>query len=271
MANSFIIRDHERGHDMIRSDGSRASYIAGHPDGFVTRASSFNFSGYQSGRPGFGPIRVFGDEVFHGAGCGYNMHPHHNFVICAFVFAGQLTHLNTAGEGMVDQLRAGDYYVFSAGSGGKHSELSVTPENMEVIYLWLMPKQLFMPPTYHRAHFDYRRRRNEIVELVGDADTALPIPQDLRVSRLLGDAGRSFSHRLRSTGHGAYVFVREGGAQVGGVTLGRRDSAGFRDRDEDDLEIAIEIKEDDSDILIVETIMIDDDGIKIWEHDHAGH
>jgi redox-sensitive bicupin YhaK (pirin superfamily) len=123
MSNSFIIRNAERGHDMITSDGSRSSYIAGHPDGFVTRASSFNFNQYQGGRPGFGPVRVFGDEIFHGAGCGYNMHPHHNFVICAFVFEGELTHINTAGTGMVDRLQAGDYYVFSAGSGGKHSEL----------------------------------------------------------------------------------------------------------------------------------------------------
>ena len=62
-------------------------------------------------------MRVFGDEVFNGAGCGYNMHPHHNFVICAFVLQGMLTHVNTIGK--VDQLSAGDYYVFSAGAGGK--------------------------------------------------------------------------------------------------------------------------------------------------------
>jgi quercetin 2,3-dioxygenase len=106
---SFILRAGERGHDLIRSDGSRSSYIAGHPDAFITRESSFNFHEYQSGRPGFGSMRVFGDEVFHGAGCGYNMHPHHNFVICAFVLRGELTHINTVGGGMVDRLRQGDY------------------------------------------------------------------------------------------------------------------------------------------------------------------
>lgn len=269
MSNSFVIRSNERGHDTIKSDGSRASYIAGHPDGFVTRASSFNFHEYQTGRPGFGPIRVFGDEIFHGAGCGYNMHPHHNFVICAFVFAGQLTHVNTAGEGMVDNLRAGDYYVFSAGSGGKHSELSITSEDMHAIYLWLLPEQLYLPPSYHRAHLDFRTRRNEIVQLVGDGDGALPIPQDMRVSRLLADAGRSFTHRLRSTSHGAYVFVREGSIRCNGLALGRRDSAGLSQLD--DASITIEITEDDTDVMIVETIMIDDAKIKKWESEHAGH
>src|ERR1700733_3076688 len=142
MSNSFVLRDRERGHDLIRSDGSRASYIASHPDGFVTRASSFNFNSYQSGRPGFGPIRVFGDEVFSGSGCGYNMHPHHNFLIAAFVLQGELTHINTVGN--VDQLHQGDYYVFSAGSGGKHAELSISGEDMHAIYIWFLPNQLLL-------------------------------------------------------------------------------------------------------------------------------
>ena len=162
MSNSFIIRNAERGHDMITSDGSRSSYIAGHPDGFVTRASSFNFHEYQGGRPGFGPVRVFGDQIFHGAGCGYNMHPHHNFVICAFVFSGELTHINTAGAGMVDRLQAGDYYVFSAGSGGKHSELSVTPEDMHAIYLWLLP-----------SSFIWRRPTTAPISIIAAAATRL--------------------------------------------------------------------------------------------------
>lgn len=265
MSNSFILRDHERGHDVIRSDGTRASYIAGHPDGFVTRASSFNFHDYQSGRPGFGPIRVFGDEVFHGAGCGYNMHPHHNFVICAFVLQGELTHVNTAGSGMVDQLRQGDYYVFSAGSGGKHSELSISSEDMNAIYLWLMPNQLYLPPTYHRAHFDFRRRRNQIVQLVGDGDGSLPIPQDIRVSRLAADQGRTFSYDLRTAAHGAYVFVLDGTVDVNNTTLDRRDSIGIWNTER----VELKTTSSQADVMIIETLMIDNARIKQWEAENA--
>ena len=135
MTQSFVLRAGERGHDVIHSEGSAASYVAGHPDSFISGDFSFGSGQYQSGRPGFGAVRVFGDETFHGAGCGYNMHPHHNFIICAFVLEGELTHVNTAGRGMVDQLRQGDYYRSSAGSGGKHCELSISPENTRVIYL----------------------------------------------------------------------------------------------------------------------------------------
>jgi len=264
---SFILRGAERGHDLIKSTGLGASYVAGHPDGFITRASSFNFGQYQNGRPGFGPMRVFGEEIFHGAGCGYNMHPHHNFVICAFIFSGELTHVNTAGEGVVDRLRPGDYYVFSAGAGGKHCELSVSQEDMQVLYIWLLPSQLHLPATYHRDHFDFRRRRHELVQLVGDGDDALPMPQDMRISRLLTDAGASHGYRLRSASHGAYVFVREGAVRCNGIELGRRDSAGLWEIE--DAMLHLEVLEDDSDIFLVETIMIDDRKVRDWERAHA--
>ena len=264
---SFVLRAGERGHDLIRSDGTRSSYIAGHPDGFITRESSFNFHEYQNGRPGFGPLRVFGDEVFHGAGCGYNMHPHHNFVICAFVFQGELTHINTAGNGMVDRLRQGDYYVFSAGSGGKHCELSVTGEDMNAIYIWFMPGQLYLPPTYHRAHFDFRTRRHRIEQLVGEADGALPIPNDIRISRLITDAGGRQTYKPRSSSHGTYVFVLEGSLSCGDTQLGRRDSTGVWGVED----IECRAGADATDVLFVEVMMMDDDVIRKWEREHPGH
>ncbi|HVY16970.1 MAG TPA: pirin family protein [Rhodopila sp.] len=267
MTQSFVLRANERGHNVIYSDGPASSYVAGHPGGFISRESSFNFHEYQDGRPGFGAIRVFGDETFHGAGCGYNMHPHHNFVICAFVLDGELTHINTAGRGMVDPLRQGDYYVFSAGSGGKHCELSIGPEEMNAIYLWLMPNQLFLPPTYHRAHFDLRTRRNRIVQLVGDAEGALPVAQDLRVSRLVTDRRGTFTYTPRSPLHGVYVFVAEGELRCGDVTLSRRDSLGLSGT----AAIACDAA-DTTDVFFVETVMPDQARIDLWEaaggHDH---
>lgn len=264
MTKSFVLRAEERGHDVISSDGNASSYVAGHPGSFVTRESSFNFHQYQAGRPGFGTLRVFGDETFHGAGCGYNMHPHHNFIICAFVLEGELTHINTAGRGMVDQLHQGDYYVFSAGSGGKHCELSISPEEMNAIYLWLMPGQLFLPPTYHRGHFDLRTRKNRIVQLVGDADDALPVAQDLRVSRLVTDKAGTYTYTPRTGAHGVYVFVVDGKLSSSIADLGRRDSFGVSGVEEIKIEVA-----DNTDVFFVETAMIDDARITAWEKEHG--
>jgi quercetin 2,3-dioxygenase len=265
MTQSFVLRADQRGHTVLRSEGSAAAYVAGHtPNNFISRESSFNFHEYQSGRPGFGAIRVFGDETFHGPGCGYNMHGHHNFVICAFVLEGELTHLNTAGRGTVDQLRQGDYYVFSAGSGGRHSELSIGQEDMHAIYLWLMPNQLYLPPTYHRAHFDFRTRRNRIVQLIGDRDGALPVPQDLRVSRLVTDRPCSTVYTPRSTGYGTYVFVKEGTLRCGDVTLGPRDSLGISGVDAITCEAA-----DTTDVFFVETVMTDTSPVPVREREHG--
>jgi quercetin 2,3-dioxygenase len=252
---SFVLRARERGHDLIRSDGTRSSYVAGHPDAFITRESSFNFHEYQGGRPGFGSMRVFGDEAFHGAGCGYNMHPHHNFLICAFVLQGELTHVNTVGDGVVDRLRQSDYYVFSAGSGGKHCELSVTGEDTRVIYIWFLPAQLYLPPAYHRGHFDFRVRRHRIEQLVGEADDALPIPNDIRISRLVTDAGSKHTYRPRSSSHGTYMFVFEGSLRSTDTALGRRDSAGIWGVEE----IACEATADATDVLFVEVMMTERD------------
>jgi quercetin 2,3-dioxygenase len=266
VTKSFVLRSQERGHNLISSQGPSASFVAGHPDGFVTRESSFNFHEYQGGRPGFGTMRVFSDETFHGAGCGYNMHPHHNFVICAFVLEGELTHINTAGTGAVDRLYQGDYYVFSTGSGGKHSELSIGREDMKVIYIWLLPDQLLLPPSYQAAHFDIRTRRDRIEQLVGDADGALPISQDVRISRLVTDSAKNYVYKPRSASHGVYVFVLEGQVRIGETLLGRRDSAGLWDVES----IECQVSADASDVLFVETAMIYQDQIEKWEADHPG-
>lgn len=264
MTQSFVIRANERGHDVIYSDGKASSYVAGHPGSFISRDSSFNFHQYQSGRPGFGAVRVFGDETFHGAGCGYNMHPHHNFIICAFVLEGELTHLNTAGRGMVDQLRQGDYYVFSAGSGGKHCELSISPENMHAIYLWLLPDRLYLPPSYLRAHFDMRTRRNRIVQLVGDGDGALPVMQDFRVSRLVTDRKGNFTYTPRSALHGVYTFVIEGELRCGDTMLGHRDSLAISGVEQMTYEAA-----DTTDVLFVETVTADSTRTHAWANEQG--
>lgn len=248
MQGSFTLRAAERGMTTIQSTGPTSSYVAGHPDATITRHSSFNFNDYQSGRAGFGRVRVFGDEVFSGTGCGYNMHAHHDFVICAFVLDGQLTHINTVGN--VDQLSRNDYYVFSAGSGGKHSELNLRCEDMNAIYVWFLPGQLYLPPSYHRGHFDAQAGRNKLVTLVGDADGALPIPQDVRVSRYVADTATQRTYQAISPRHGVYAFVIDGSVTFNGTVLGRRDSAAAWGVDRVDFATS-----GDADVLFVETVM----------------
>jgi redox-sensitive bicupin YhaK (pirin superfamily) len=247
MSVRFVLRSGERGHERLVSTGINATYVAGHPDALITRRSSFNFHDYQAGIAGFGKIRVFGDEVFSGAGCGYNMHPHHNFIIMAFVLAGSLTHVNTIGK--IDVLKAGDFYVFSAGSGGKHAELNIEQEDLQVIYLWVLPADLSAQPSYVRSSFDAAAGRNRIVGLVGDQAGALPIGQVLKVSRLQSDANRRHVYRP-DPANGVYAFALEGMAEVAGTILERRDSIGLGGVDQ--IEITAKAK---TDLLLVETAL----------------
>jgi quercetin 2,3-dioxygenase len=242
----FVLRAAERGYNRLPSVGPNASYVAGHPDGVITRHSSFNFHEYQSGIPGLGVLKVFGDEVFTPNGTGYNMHPHHNFIIMAFVLGGALTHINTIGK--IDELKRDDYYVFSAGSGGKHSELNIGDLDMNAIYVWVLPGRLLAPPSYRRARFDRKAYANRITCLVGDAPDALPIDQTFKVSRLASDAGRT--HRWQASRElGLYAFVLEGKASIAGTTLGRRDSMALEGEDA----VAIAVTADGTDVLLVET------------------
>ena len=247
MKTSFIMRAGARGYNRLASTGPLATYVSGHPEAVLTRHSSFNFGPYQAGRAGFGPMRVFGDEVFSGPGCGYNMHRHHNFIICAFVLQGELTHINTVGN--IDQLTSGDYYVFSAGSGGKHCEVNLKNDDMHAIYIWFLPDQFLLPPSYTRNHFDALANRNQLVKLVGNADGALRISQDVTVSRLSSDTAVALDYVPRSASRGVYVFVLEGEVHCNDVTLARRDSSGIWGAKRIDLRTGPQ----ESDLLIVET------------------
>jgi redox-sensitive bicupin YhaK (pirin superfamily) len=246
MSVRFQLRAGQRGYSHLASVGPNASYVAGHPDGAITRHSGFNFHEYQAGIPGFGVMKVFGDEVFTPNGTGYNMHPHHNFIIMAFVLAGTLTHINTIGK--IDELGRDDYYVFSAGSGGKHSELNIGDGALNVIYVWVLPAQLLAPPSYRRARFDRAAGGGRITCLVGDAPGALSIGQTFKVSRLVSDADRRYAYRPART-NGLYAFVVEGEAEIGDATLTRRDSIALEGEDE----VNIAVRASGTDLLLVET------------------
>lgn len=247
--SQFVLRDSDRAFHQYLSTGAESSYISGHPQAILSRHSSFNFHEFQTGRAGFGAIRVFGEEVFSGTGCGYNMHPHHDFVICAFVLEGELTHINTVGN--IDQLHEDDYYVFSAGSGGKHSEVNLKSRDMRAIYVWFLPDALLAPPSYHRSRFNRDTSRNQIVTLVGNARGALPIAQDARISRLVSDKSALFQYEPSSPRHGVYMFVLKGAAECANTMLRPRDSMGFVGGKP----ISLQTDSEETDILFVETIL----------------
>ena len=122
---------------------------------------------------------------------------------------------------------------------------------MRAIYLWLLPDQLYLPPSYTRGHFDAAAGTNRITPLIGNDAGPVKISQDARVSRLVADGPGTFRYRPRSAGHGVYAFAIDGTLHCEGVTLKRRDSTGIWGAEE----IVYETGRGDTDVLLVETIM----------------
>ena len=78
------------------------------------------------------------------------------------------------------------------------------------------------------------------------------------------DRKGTFSYTPRPTDHGVYIFVVEGSLRCSGAVLGRRDSLGVMGAPNIELEAA-----DTTDVLIVETAMIDDERVRLWEKEQA--
>jgi hypothetical protein len=120
---------------------------------------------------------------------------------------------------------------------------------MHVIYLWIMPDQLLLPPSHIRSHFDALANRNKLVTLVGNVDGALRVSQDVKVSRLVSDAAVTVNYSPTSTAHGVYAFVLEGEMACDATPLARRDSAGIWGAER----IQLRTGAQETDVLIVET------------------
>ena len=112
-----------------------------------------------------------------------------------------------------------------------------------------MPDQLLLPPSYGRSRFDAATERNRIVSLVGNADGAIRVPQDVKISRLSSDKAMTLDYTPTSKEHGVYVFVIEGEVVVNDTPLARRDSTGIWGGERIKLRTGVE----DADLLIIET------------------
>jgi hypothetical protein len=87
------------------------------------------------------------------------------------------------------------------------------------------------------------------VTLVGNADGALRISQDVKISRLVSDASMALDYSPSSKLHGVYAFVLEGEVARDGTTLARRDSTGIWGAEQ----IRFTTGPQETDLLIVET------------------
>lgn len=220
--------------------------------GWLDTHHTFSFAGYYDPqRVHFGALRVLNDDAV-APGEGFGTHPHDNMEIVSIALEGALRHGDSMGNMQV--LRPGEIQVMSAGTGITHSEMNASAtEPVKFLQIWVLTDAQGHTPRYNQLELA-PARRNELRTIVapegrGDEHVGW-IHQDAWFSTLDLDKDHTVEYRMKTPGHGAYVFVIEGNVKLADEELGPRDGVGITDTD------GFLIKGDtDARVLIIEVPM----------------
>jgi redox-sensitive bicupin YhaK (pirin superfamily) len=179
----------------------------------------------------FGLLRVLNDDYIAGGGA-FPTHPHDNMEIITIPFTGALQHKDsTGGSG---DIKAGDIQIMSAGTGVQHSEANASKTDPVTLFqVWIFPKKKNIEPRYDQRSFDINDRVNkwQIVVSPNEADKALWINQDARLSLTKLETGKSLAYENAFKGNGVYLVVINGSVKVNDTILNKRDALGISDTD----------------------------------------
>lgn len=203
----------------------RADERGGGEYGWLSTRYSFSFADwYDPARMGFGALRVLNDDTV-APSSGFGMHAHQDMEIITIVTRGTVTHADSMGNQL--EVPAGDVQVMSAGTGVRHAEENLSPdEPLTLFQIWITPEVRGRAPRYAQKSFGLTDLAPGIVRLVGpdEAEGALSIGQNAYIHHVVIDGDHPASYALKNPAHGAYVFVLEGSAAVLGETLSQRDA-----------------------------------------------
>ena len=238
MANSVFHKSTSRGH-------------ANH--GWLNAHHSFSFANhYDPQRMHFGVLRVLNDDIV-APSMGFGTHPHDNMEIITIPLRGALRHKDNMGNQEV--IHESEVQVMSAGTGITHSEFNANADQeVNLLQIWLYPKQRNIKPRYAQQSFKSEDRINELQTVVTplgqEEGTAVGINQDAWFSLGTLKAGIEKEYKVRLKTNGVYVFVIEGAVSINGQPLSKRDALGIWDVEK------LHIKaESDAEILVMDVPM----------------
>jgi redox-sensitive bicupin YhaK (pirin superfamily) len=216
--------------------------------GWLDSRHTFSFADYYDPeRMGFGVLRVINDDIV-GPRAGFGTHSHSNMEIISVPLSGSLRHEDSMGHTQV--IRQGEVQIMSAGTGISHSEYNASDSDpVNFLQIWVSPKQRDITPRYGQQEFPAENREGRFQTVVApDSENgAVWINQDAWFSLGRFNASRRDTYSLHTNANGVYVFVLEGGVEVAGERLGRRDGLGITEAGE--IEIAAVT---DCELLVIE-------------------
>jgi quercetin 2,3-dioxygenase len=196
--------------------------------GWLQAKHSFSFGQwYDPEKIHFGALRVLNDDIVQGGG-GFPTHPHDNMEIITIPLQGALQHKDsTGGSGVINK---NDVQVMSAGTGVEHSEFNAsTTEVVNLLQLWIFPKEKNVIPRYDQKTFDATGRINQWQTIVSHTPNGdnLWIHQDAHLALTNLEQGKALPYTFQFANSGVYVFVIEGSITIGETTLSKRDAIGI--------------------------------------------
>ncbi|MBI1174894.1 MAG: quercetin 2,3-dioxygenase [Sideroxydans sp.] len=204
--------------------------------GWLESWHSFSFAGYQDpAHMHFGPLRVINEDIVQ-PGTGFDTHGHRDMEILTYVLDGTLRHrdsMNNEGD-----IGHGEIQLMRAGSGVRHSEFNPSAdERVHLLQIWVIPDAQGLPPGYWQKTVPLQHGRWSLLvapDTARNADDALHIHQDARVSSALLDGDEALSYPL-APGRRAYLHVARGKLTTNGMTLAAGDALMFTDESSVDL------------------------------------
>lgn len=223
--------------------------------GWLNAKHSFSFAHwYDPSKIHFGALRVLNDDIVAG-GMGFGMHPHDNMEIITLVQEGALEHKDSMGNGSI--MRPNDVQVMSAGTGVYHSETNPSKdEAVKLFQIWVFPDKGNVTPRYDQRTFLPEGRQNQWQEIIKpdtqEAGDAIFIHQQAWFNLADLSAGNALTYASKKDGNGAYVMVIEGGVELNGTQLNRRDAIGISGYDSFTIKAT-----EDARILVMDIPMIE--------------
>lgn len=197
--------------------------------GWLNANFSFSFANYfDPQKLQFGLLRVLNDDYVK-PGTGFGTHPHENMEIISIPLKGEIRHQDSMGHTKV--VTAGEIQVMSAGTGVEHSEFNSAAEELNMLQIWIFPDKQGLEPRYDQKDFRKLLQPNELLNVVSpkadQGEHSIYINQNAYMH--LGDFqdGREIEYTVKKDGHGVYVFLIEGEAEIEENTLNKRDAMGI--------------------------------------------
>ncbi len=200
--------------------------------GWLKSRFSFSFAGYHDpSRVHFGLLRVLNDDTI-AAGTGFGAHPHDNMEIITVVLKGEVLHRDNTGTNA--SIKAGEVQIMSAGTGIVHSEHASKDGELQLLQIWIFPKERNVKPRYDQKVFDEQSKNGKFNVLVSPekTDETLWINQDAWLSIGRFDENQTITYHIKKESNGLFAFVIEGSATIGDVKLDQRDAIGISETGE---------------------------------------